>query len=51
MSSYLLEQTRGTMETLEQGEKAIILSLFNKQENVKKLIFLKILYFFSLKNL
>lgn len=36
MSSFLLEQTRANMEYLEQAEKAIILSLFNKQENVNK---------------
>lgn len=43
MSSFLLEQTRTTMESIEQTEKAIVLALFSKQENVKsdKIYFIK----------
>lgn len=35
MSSFLLENIRSNMEMTEQTEKAIVLCLFNKLDNVK----------------
>jgi hypothetical protein len=40
MSSFLLENIRSNMETLEQTEKAIVMCLFNKLENVNSQAFL-----------
>jgi len=39
MSSFLLENIRSNMEVIEQTEKAIVMCLFNKLENVNFKIF------------